>query len=108
MPPARRLPIAFDDRATAVVAPREETPELAAEVVRPREPPFSGGVEETGESYGLDEYDEGYRLLVVIDEASADVAAGMGLEFGKETPRPTRRRRARPLLRISRPRACWS
>ena len=82
--PQRRLPIAFvDDRAVAV-ATRKETPKLAAEVVRLREPGFSGEAEETGGSYCLDEYDDCCRLLVVIDTPSAEVTVGMGLGFGHE------------------------
>ncbi|MDP9474240.1 MAG: GNAT family N-acetyltransferase [Actinomycetota bacterium] len=82
---ARRPLIIFDDaRATAVAATRAEAPELVAEVGRLRSLSFANEAEATGEGYGLDEYDDYYRQLVVIDKESGDIMAGTRLGFGNE------------------------
>ena len=82
---ARRPLVIFDDaRATAVLATRSESPELVAEVGGLRSLAFAGEAEATGEGYGLDEYDDYYRQLVVIDKASGGVMAGTRLGFGNE------------------------
>lgn len=81
-----RLPrIVFDDaRATAVAATRAEAPELVEEVGRIRGLAFADEARTTGGSYHLDEYDDYYRQLVVIDKASGDITAGTRLGFGHE------------------------
>lgn len=83
-PPRRPLTVFDDARATAVAATRAEAPELVAEVGRLRSLAFADEVEATGECYGLDEYDDYYWHLVVIDKTSGDVVAGTRLGFGRE------------------------
>lgn len=80
----RPLTVFDDARATAVVASRAEAPELVAEVGRMRNLAFADEAEATGESYGLDAFDDYYRQLVVIDKGSGDIIAGTRLGFGGE------------------------
>ena len=82
--PRRPLTVFDDARATAVAATRAEAPELVVEVGRLRSLAFADEAEATGECYGLDEYDDYYRHLVVIDKTSGDVVAGTRLGFGRE------------------------
>lgn len=82
--PLRPLVIFDDARATAVAATKTEAPELVEEVGRLRSLSFADEAEATGESYGLDEYDDYYRQLVVIDKASGAIMAGTRLGFGNE------------------------
>jgi putative hemolysin len=75
----------YDDaRATALVVTRAGAPALVEEVGRLRSLAFADEAEATGERYGLDEYDDYCRQLVILDKASGEVAAGTRLAFGDE------------------------
>ena len=75
----------FDDaRATAIVTTKQEAPELLDELGRLRKLSFAGRAPGGAASFGLDEYDEYYKHLVVFDKSNGAVVAGTRLGLGDE------------------------